>query len=340
MCLQLGEQQRIDADALQLVGGAHLLLMEAVQQFGLCPTGQAWLHGQDEQAALPQAALEPVFCGSGIDDGAIRPGTGAEHRALAGELRGGARRGHAAQRGRSVGAGAVSRSGVPIQGGAGFSQQAVQLGAAGQGRGLWVATAHTGLQCRRAERGTDQCVDGGLQRLQRRHAPRVDFLSAGQGCLARGRRCQTQQARGRQVCRWGAACAGDGRGRDAFQCFQHTGGRQQRIRQCTGVGCRAQLAGVVCPGGSGGDEGDRRLIESLEAGLVQVRLGLDRGTEHGAGLAQAFGVVLLGAAAQREQCKRSLVHAHHLALAAQQGFKLLAQFGEGGVAQPALAGLD
>ena len=82
------------------------------------------------------------------------------------------------------------------------------------------------------------------------------------------------------------------------------------------------------------------MVEGFEAWLVQVRFGFNCGAQHGAGLTQAFTVVLLGTATQRQQRQAGFVRAHHLALAAQQGLELLAQFSEGGVAQPALAGLD
>ena len=105
-----------------------------------------------------------------------------------------------------------------------------------------------------------------------------------------------------------------------------------------GVGGRAELAGVVGPGGLGGDERHGRMVEGLEPRRVELRFGFHRGAQHGAGLAQPLAVVLLGAAAQREQRHRRLVRTHHLALAAQQGIELLAQLGEGRVLAASVLG--
>ena len=175
--LQLVQQQRVEVHALQL-GAAVLRRAEAVEQFSFGTAGQARVDGDDEQAALAQAALQAVFGRCGVDHRAVGPGAGAQHRALARELRRGAGRGCTAQRGGAVGADTVGSGGVPVQRGTGLFKQAVQLGAAGQRRGLGVAATHAGLQRTGAERGADEGVDGLLQRLQRRHATRIDFLPA------------------------------------------------------------------------------------------------------------------------------------------------------------------
>lgn len=60
------------------------------------------------------------------------------------------------------------------------------------------------------------------------------------------------------------------------------------------------------------------MVERLESRLVEVRLSLYGGAQHGGGLTQPLGVVLRRAAAQCQQGHGALGGAHHLALAAQQ----------------------
>ena len=82
------------------------------------------------------------------------------------------------------------------------------------------------------------------------------------------------------------------------------------------------------------------MVVGFESGLIEMRLGLQRAAQNGGGLAQALGVILRSTAAQGQQGQGALLGAHHVALAAHQGVDLEAQFGEGGVLQPAFSGLD
>ena len=344
--LQRREQQRIHAQPLQI---ARPRAPETAQQLGLGPLRQPRRGGEHQQPALAPAALQARLHLGGVGQQRVvqRRRAVAQPGRQAREGGGETGRGAPAEQGAAIGAVMPGGGGVPVQRRAGFFEQPVQRRPLGQRRRLGVAAPHPRLQIHRPQLPhTHQRAQRLPQRLQRGHAARIQLLPTRQRRPPRRRRRQPQQPPGRQH---------QGRPRrrhrprplqahrqgHAFQRLQHPLRRQQRIGRRAGVRRCAQLARVVRPGRRAGDQRRAaRVVVRLEAGRLQVRLGLDRRPQHRRGQPQPLHLVPRRTAAQAQQRQGGLLRAHHLSLAHQQRVELDPQFGERGGLEPALAGLE